>query len=158
MSILLQWAGSLILAGAVSAVVLLLAPNGENQKIIKLAVGAFFICCAALPLIYSLPDVNEELVETVAQQTEQTESMSSTVENQVITQTKQILTQSANEIFQNLQCNDAAVQFGLSIDEQNRVSINDINITISQNDSQKVEEICSAFLQYYGTSPIINVK
>lgn len=158
MSILLQWASSLIFAGAVSAVVLLLAPKGENQKIIKLAVGAFFICCAALPLINSLPDVNEELVETVVQQTEQTQSISSTVENQVIAQTKQILTQSANEIFQSLQCDGADVQFKLSIDEQNRVTIDDITVTISQNDTEKVEQMCDAFLFNFGKSPTINVK
>lgn len=158
MNILLEWAGSLILAGVVSAIVLLLSPNGEDQKMMKLAVGAFFICCAILPMINSLPTVKEELAKTVIQQTEQVESISGTVENQVIIRTKEILTRSANEIFQSLQCNNAAVQFELAIDEQNRVSINDISITISQNDSQKVEEICNAFLQHYGKSPTINVK
>lgn len=158
MSILMQWAGSVIFAAAISAVLLMLTPKGVNEKIMKTVVGVFFVCCAALPLICNFTDISSQLTSSAMQSIEYSDTLQNTAKQQIIIQTKLVLTQSAREIFEGTQCSAAKAEFELSVDEQNRVLIDSITVTLSERDSQKVEEICKLFLNNYGKTPQIIIN
>ena len=104
MEIIRQWAVSICFAAVVCAVVMMIVPPGSTEKVFRITVSAFFICCAVLPIINNFSDINLELNQSFEQNEDIAIDITQKMDEQIIREIELQLSKSAQEIFNMYNC------------------------------------------------------
>lgn len=157
MEIIRQWAVSICFAAVVCAVVMMIVPPGSTEKVFRITVSAFFICCAVLPIINNFSDINLELNQSFEQNEDLAIDITQKMDEQIIREIEEQLSKSAQEIFNMYNC-DANAEFSVIANEDRQVKVNQIKVYIPSDEVDKAQMIANEFLDTYGCSPEIIAK
>ena len=157
MEIIRQWAVSICFAAVVCAIVMMIVPPGSTEKVFRITVSAFFICCAALPIISNFSDINLELNLSFEQNEDIASDIAEKMDEQIINEIEFQLSNSAKEIFNKYNC-DATAEFSVIANDDRQVSVKEIKVYIPSDEVDKAKTIANEFLDTYGCSPEIIAK
>lgn len=115
MELLSQWAFGVCCAAVAGGITQLVLPNSPMQKIYRVVVGAFFVCCTLVPLMTVLPRLTVELDPfPQAQAQELTEELAQVQDQLLRDQVEEALTGQVEEKLEKMSINGAAVHIHFS--------------------------------------------
>jgi hypothetical protein len=131
-----QWALGITVAAIAGGVVLILSPSGGTEKIVRTAVSLFLLCVILTPFMSGV-DVDAILGNI---RTNYEEPDASAVKGTLEEQMKQALSEKLNEILVNNGIKDASINIDISIDKDNNMSIDKVNIKADKAYSSKFDK------------------
>lgn len=150
-----QWAIGACAAAAVCSAVLMLAPNGAQEKILKITVSCFFLICTIMPAVKLLPNLNIDYAfpDTSNTVSQTGEAIDSQIENEIVHR----LQIGASQLLEENDCHDFSVAMEIS-NEQGKISVSRINLTLHKDDINKAQGLATLFYNTYGCTPEISQR
>lgn len=143
---------TLIITGIFS----LLIPSNTLEKVIKFAIGLFFISSLVLPFTKQQLDFSFDFQQE--QQSMQNQMLEQGVENYFITIAEQKLESQIQTLLESNQIFPESVRFQIHIAEDNSIDINEICVTLSEKYQFEQEKVISLIEKEAGLVPKVVIK
>ncbi|BCI60510.1 stage III sporulation protein AF [Solibaculum mannosilyticum] len=147
------WATAICMGALAAALAQMLAPSGALQKIFKVAVAAFFLCCFLSPFFnsdslpeFSLPD-EPISVEESAQNLKQ--EMHRQLQDQVEVRLKQL----SMDATQKVGITPEKILIHMDTDADGSISIKQIDVVLKDEDQKMKGSVRSAIQETLGFTP-----
>lgn len=158
MEALKNWAVSVCFAGIAAAVAQMLFPAGSLQKVFRIAVSAFFLCCFVSPLL----SVGSSLSLTLPKTQNQTASTAGALEAEMERQMHSAIETKARSLIE-----DAMQQTGVTpqkitvqmdTGEDGGIVMKQVTIVLAKKDAQSSTAVRSAVQNALGAGCPVEVK
>lgn len=148
-----QWAYGITVAAIIGAIVLALSPKGSTEKLVKTAVSLFLMCAILYPFISGAnPTELFEKIELPEFDTSisQNDSARNFLANELKEKIAEILSQSG--------INDTDISIDISIENENEMKINSVQIFAAEEFENQFEKAENALRSQLGIETKIEVK
>lgn len=136
----------------VCSVVNLLKPNGNTQKIFNLILGAFLLCSILLTVNTSAGDIGKT-ISNIARFEDLNTSGEDTYNEQVVKQTADNLVLTLNVLLENQNIFVKDIEIILNTDQEQGISIKEINIFIKEAQLVQKNEIINITEENFKITP-----
>lgn len=148
-----QWAYGITVAAIIGAIVLALSPKGSTEKLVKTAVSLFLMCAILYPFISGANPI--ELFEKIElpefdTSISQNDSARNFLTNELKEKIAEILSQSG--------INDTDISIDISIENENEMKINSVQIFAAEEFKNQFEKAENALRSQLGIETKIEVK
>lgn len=148
-----QWAYGITVAAIIGAIVLALSPKGSTEKLVKTAVSLFLMCAILYPFISGANPI--ELFEKIELpefdiSISQNDSARNFLANELKEKIAEILSQSG--------INDTDISIDISIENENEMKINSVQIFAAEEFENQFEKAENALRSQLGIETKIEVK
>lgn len=148
-----QWAYGITVAAIIGAIVLALSPKGSTEKLVKTAVSLFLMCAILYPFISGANPI--ELFEKIElpefdTSISQNNSARNFLTNELKEKIAEILSQSG--------INDTDISIDISIENENEMKINSVQIFAAEEFKNQFEKAENALRSQLGIETKIEVK
>lgn len=148
-----QWAYGITVAAIIGAIVLALSPKGSTEKLVKTAVSLFLMCAILYPFISGANPI--ELFEKIElpkfdTSISQNDSARNFLTNELKEKIAEILSQSG--------INDTDISIDISIENENEMKINSVQIFAAEEFENQFEKAENALRSQLGIETKIEVK
>lgn len=148
-----QWAYGITVAAIIGAIVLALSPKGSTEKLVKTAVSLFLMCAILYPFISEAnPTELFEKIELPEFDTSisQNDSARNFLANELKGKIAEILSQNG--------INDTDISIDISIENENEMKINSVQIFAAEEFKNQFEKAENALRSQLGIETKIEVK
>lgn len=159
-----EWAFSACTAAVIGAVVKMFVPKGGTGKIVTLCVKVFFLCCLFSPLIGMVtglgtvqPEAWEQLAEISAEESEGSE-LQHQLESRILLEFCTNVERLAADTLQEMGIKEPEVAVSIHIASDNRISISDVEVTLSEDERMREAEVLLAVRERTGVTPKLRFK
>ncbi len=153
------WALAVCVAAVAGSIAHLASPSGSTQKIYKITISLFFLCCILSPIITGALSGDFQIDSSMQSQTEyRTDSLQNTMEKQVeenfIASVKNITAEELNTIDVQPQ----EILINVNTNEESGIFITEIILSLDAKDQNKQAEIESRITQKLGQKPVMQFR
>lgn len=148
-----QWAYGITVAAIIGAIVLALSPKGSTEKLVKTVVSLFLMCAILYPFISGANPIEFfEKIELPEFDTSisQNDSARNFLANELQEKIAEILSQSG--------INDTDISIDISIENENEMKINSVQIFAAEEFKNQFEKAENALRSQLGIETKIEVK
>ena len=153
MHLIKGWALSLVLVSVLGSIVLILSPSGTVEKQLRTAVSLVMLVCLVSPFLSGFDNGNifkEDVLQSINTNIEITENpvaeiFAENLENQII-----------DYLFQK-GISPLSVLIKIHRNEYNDLQIDSVNISISVDDAENIDEIYNLLREKYGILATVEV-
>ena len=150
------WAFSLCVALVAGGICHLLVPNKSMEKIFQLVASSFFLCCVLAPFLSgTLPLLEDLEVEIPQESVSAVETLTDTMEDQVLTLTRQNLEQQLDDCLQEEGIDPLEIEVSIHAEEDSSIRLDQIVVTVSQSQRPNSGTIRSRTKELLGMEPVV---
>lgn len=154
-----SWAISVCAAAVVGAVAHIVLPEGSLQKVLKLTIQVFFLCCLLSPLVLRNPELEWELTlsanEAHSRGQEEAQQMQETFQRQVEEQFLRTVTPGIQSALGENGISGTEISVNIHTDGSGSVFINELQITVPATYSLHEKKIREIVESQTGLTPAI---
>lgn len=154
-----SWAISVCAAAVVGAVAHIALPEGSLQKVLKLTIQVFFLCCLLSPLVLKSPELEWDLAlsasEAQSQAEQEARQMQETFQRQVEEQFLQAVAPDIQNALAENGISGTEISVNIHTDGSGSVFINELQITVPAAYSLHEKKIREIVETQTGLTPVI---
>jgi len=147
-------AASLCCSLVACAVIRIILPSGNTERIMTVILSVFVLCCLFKPIIDIVKNINLSLNEDHFNVTE--ESITVLQDERVIEETAKYLNEYVNEILVSKGVENASIKTILSTNENRGIYIKELNIYLDKDNMDKSKDVKEWILSLVGIEPVIS--
>lgn len=153
------WVFSICTAAIVGSIVQILSPSGNMEKVMKVVVGIFFLSCTFVPLATLLPNINYEFeAGSLDQITEINENMQNEITKQTVDYANTQITKAIGDTLEKNKINYKNISVNYNIEQDSSISINEIEITMDEQDKGQATQAISLLEQDTGIKTFVYIE
>ena len=160
-----EWAFSVCVAAVVGTVAEMFSPEGSTKRIFRLCITVFFICCLFSPLIGIITDAvgskgafGDAFVESGAEYLEEENSVEEDYVSYILSEFQKNIEEIVKETLRELEINTSEVAVSVNIDADNCISINEVEVMLSEDVRAMGPDAVLAIKKRIGITPKISFK
>lgn len=154
-----NWAISVCAAAVVGAVAHIALPEGSLQKVLKLAIQVFFLCCLLSPLVLKNPELEWDLALSASDAQSQTQEDVRQMHETFLKQVEEQFLRTVSPDIQNALAENgitgAEISVNIHTDGSGSVSISELQITVPAAYSLQEKKIREIVETQTGLTPVI---
>ena len=158
MEALKNWAVSVCFAGIAAAVAQMLFPPGNMQKVFRIAVSAFFLCCLIPPLLSIGPSLDLTLPKTRNEAASAAEALEAEMERQMKSSIETKVKSLIEDAMEQTEVKPQKIVVQMDTGEDGGIVMKQITIVLAKKDAQSSTEVRSAVQNALGAGCPVEVK
>ena len=146
-------AASLCCCLIVCALLRMIVPSGNTQKIMSVVMGVFTVCCLLSPLYEIGKNFNFPKVNCISYEIE--EKLQEQIDSEVMKTTAEYINEYVNSLLYTRGISDAQIKTTLSVSDEGGIYIKDMNIYLYKKSEIDTQKITNLIYTSVGIKPII---
>lgn len=151
-----DWAICLCYAALAAAIIQMILPSGSSEKVMKLVISAFFLCCLVTPL-FEIKDITAfnigfDTTDSEISTRYLEEVIESSIKQQVETRLKEVISHALSPTGANVE----KISILMDTSEDNSISINTINIVLYEYTPAIRNAVEKAVFEAVNIKPVIS--
>lgn len=158
MSTIRDWATCLCFAALAAAIIQMILPGGSSEKIMKLVIGAFFLCCVVSPLLTQnhILTLNTNLKQTSGEIS--TQRLDDELDRELKQQIEQRLEIVIRQSLSSTGADINKILISMDTLEDNSISISTIDIVLNECTPAEKSAVENAVMQSLSIMPRISLS
>ncbi|WP_343252421.1 stage III sporulation protein AF [Ligaoa zhengdingensis] len=154
-----DWALAVCVAAVAGSIAHLASPAGATQKIFRITVSVFFLCCMLSPILSGALSGDFQFdVELTPQTSSNTDEMQSTMEQQITDSFTASLRRLVEDELEEQGVRAEEISININTGEDGGISIREIVLLLKAEDQNKQAGLISGIKEKLGIEPVIEYR
>lgn len=153
-----DWALAVCVAAVAGSLAHLAAPAGSTQKIYKITISMFFLCCILSPILTGLPSSGFSLDISRPEAEYRTAALSSAMEQQVKTSFEASVQQLAQQELAAIGVQAEEIFINVNTDAQGGILITEMAVHLNPQHQNRAAEIEAVMVEKIGIKPVLSFR
>lgn len=153
-----DWALAVCVAAVAGSLAHLAVPAGSTQKVYKITISMFFLCCMLSPILTGLPDGAFSPEFSQPETEYRTEALSSAMEQQIQTSFESSVRQLVQQELGAIGVQAEEIFINVNTDAQGGILITEMAVHLNAQHQSRAAEIETVIAEKIGLKPVLSFR